>query len=85
MSDAALVVNAGRPVSDQGRGDAAFVDPVLVEPERCVGQIGPGWTVALIGILGARHQLGVVAELHGFTAAGVRARNHQLVHQDIDR
>ena len=85
VPDRALLGDAGRPMEDQWRGDTALVNPVLVEPERRVRQVGPGRAVTLIGVLGARHAAGVVAEVHRFAAARVLARDHQLVDELIDR
>ena len=64
---------------DEGRRDAAFVDPVLVEPERRIRQIGPGGTVALIGVLAARHQRRIVAEANRLALASFGLGDHQLI------
>ena len=64
--------DAVRPVHDQRRGDAAFVDPVLVQAERRVREVRPGGAVALVGVLRAGHALGVVAEVHRLAVARVR-------------
>ena len=77
----AFLLDAARPVHDEGRGDAAFVDPVLVEPERRIRQVGPGGAVALIGVFAARHQRGIVAEANRLAGPCLGLGDHQLVDQ----
>ena len=61
--------------------------PVLVEPERRVGHVGPSHSIALVGVLRSGHQFGDVAEDDFLAVAGVGTREHQLVdhllHRDI--
>ena len=64
------VDDGGWPVGDQRRRDAALVNPVLVFPERRVRQVCPGDAVALVGVLGPRHDRGIVAPHHGSAIAG---------------
>ena len=79
VAQPASLGDAARPVHDERRGDAAFVDPVLVEPERRVREVGPGGAVALVGVLAAGHDARVVAEAHGLAGARRRLGDHQLV------
>ena len=85
MAQPPLLGDAVRPVGDQRRRDAALVDPVLVEAERRVGEVGPGGAVALVGVLRAGHAQDVVAEVHRLAAARGAPRDHQLVDQLVDR
>ncbi len=53
-----------RPVQDQRGRDPALMHPALVEPERRVGQIGPGPAVAGIGVVRPRDDIRRVADPH---------------------
>ena len=73
-------LDAGGPVADQRRGDAAFVDPVLVLAERRVGDVRPVPAVGDVGVGRAGHDgrpaahRPAVARLHRrrSTSAGAR-------------
>src|SRR5690554_1442907 len=73
-----------RPMAYQRGRYAAFVYPVLVEPERRIRQIGPGDAIALVGILRSRHDAGIVAKMNIFACARAGLRNHELVDELID-
>ena len=54
------------PVCNEGGGDAAFVDPVLVFAEGGVGDIGPILTVTNVGLGWSRHDAHSLAEREAF-------------------
>ena len=84
VANLATLGDALGPMQDQGGGDATLMNPVLVQPKRRVGQIGPGRAIALVGVFGTGHEVGVVAKAHDSAIAGVRARDHQLVHEFVN-
>ncbi len=56
-----LPPDARRPVSDQGRGDAPLVNPVLVFAKRGVGHVRPGLPVTNVGVGRTGHHPGSTA------------------------
>ena len=90
MTELAPGLDVRGPVRDQGSRDSAFVDPVLVQPEWCVGHVGPVSAIAYIRIGRSRHDLGAaphspaVACLHGGPDIGLKViRCHGVVVLDL--
>src|SRR3546814_14572449 len=79
VADAAPVFDARGPMHDQGRGNAAFVYPVLVKTKWRIRQIGPGRSIALVSIFGAGHDGRVIAELHRLARARMRRSEERRV------
>ena len=69
MARLAIVCRDGliavRPSHDERCRDAAFMHPMLIQPERRVARIGPWQAVALIRVFVSRHIGGQIADLTG--------------------
>ena len=59
-----------RPGCHQRRGDAALVDPVLEQPERRVGGVGPRQVITLKRVVGTGCHRRRVADAHGPAVRG---------------
>ena len=62
--------NDAGPTDNKWRGDSAFLGEMFESAERSVGGVGPGRAIALIHILGAGHELGIVADMNWPAIAG---------------
>ena len=85
VADRARLADAARPVHDQRRRDAALVDPVLVEPERRVRQVGPG-ACRSSGRCSPAPGItaGVVAEVHRLARCACASARSSAAHQLVD-
>jgi hypothetical protein len=61
-------------------GDTAFMDPMFIKPEWRIGNIGPGYAVALIGFLATGHYARNITVPNVAAIPGFGRTNRLLLH-----